>query len=123
MAQEIERKYLVKPVDWASMAKGVLYQQGYIATQTNTAIRVRITDSHAFLTIKGETKTITRTEFEYEIPLSDARQLLEQFCQKPFIEKTRYKIQYADLLWEIDVFQGENDGLIVAEVELDREPP
>ena len=121
MAQEIERKYLIQPVDWSSIAEGIPYQQGYIATQNNTAIRVRIAGDRAFLTLKGETLNISRLEFEYEIPIADAQQLLENFCKKPFIEKTRYKIQYANLTWDIDIFEGENDGLAIAEVELDHE--
>lgn len=121
MAQEIERKYLVKSADWPSMAAGIFYKQGYIATQNKIAVRVRIVGNRAFLTLKSENVGPSRLEFEYEIPVVDANSLIDKFCEKPLIEKTRYKIDYAGLTWEVDVFSGDNEGLTLAEVELESE--
>jgi CYTH domain-containing protein len=122
MALEIERKFLVDHGKWAGLSKpgGVLYRQGYILTDENKTIRVRAAGTNAFLTIKGKTTGATRNEFEYEIPLADAVELLDLF---PGFEltKTRYKINHKDKLWEVDVFHGANEGLIVAEIELGSE--
>lgn len=121
MAQEIERKYLVKGEEWRSLAPGIEYCQGYIPTTSMSTVRVRIVGDRAYLTIKGQNKGKTRTEFEYPIPLADAREMLEQLCTKPLIIKTRYKIPYGNLIWEVDEFAGENQGLVIAEVELESE--
>ena len=122
MAIEIERKFLVVNDSWRSLGLGKVYKQGYIATADNiTTIRVRIIGEEAYLTIKSKTEGISRNEFEYPIPLEDAQMILESLCDRPLIEKIRYKINYDNLLWEIDEFQGENQGLIIAEVELENE--
>ncbi len=121
MAKEIERKFLVKEMDWARMGEGTRMRQGYLPTSDRTVARVRVAGSDAFLTIKGETRGAARTEFEYPIPVSDADEMLEELCQRPFIEKTRYRVDHRGLTWEVDVFEGENKGLTVAEVELEDE--
>ncbi|WP_448602375.1 CYTH domain-containing protein [Thermoleptolyngbya sp.] len=118
MAQEIERKFLVVGDRWRGLAEGVTYRQGYLLSGVGRTVRVRIAGTQGFLTIKGATEGLSRREFEYEIPLADAEELLDTLCDRPLIEKTRYTIPYAGLLWEVDEFWGDNDGLIVAEVEL-----
>jgi adenylate cyclase len=119
MAIEIERKFLLKNDDWRGLAIGTIYQQGYILAQDKlTSIRLRIIDADAYLTIKSKTEGISRNEFEYPIPLEDAKIMLNTLCNRPLIEKIRYKIKQEDLIWEIDEFKGENEGLILAEVEL-----
>jgi adenylate cyclase len=117
MGIEIERKFLVIGDQWRSLAPGVLYRQGYIPTLEST-VRVRIADDRGFLTIKGTTEGISRSEFEYEIPLNDAAQMLETMCKPPLIEKYRHTIELNDLVWEVDEFLGQNRGLTIAEVEL-----
>lgn len=119
MGQEIERKFLVVGDEWRSHASGQRYCQGYLPTQPGTTVRVRIVGPIGYLTIKGPTQGITRSEFEYEIPLSDAQQLLDELCDRPLIEKTRYRVEALGHIWEIDEFEGENQGLIIAEVELE----
>ncbi len=119
MALEIERKYLVDKVKWNGLSKsdGVPFRQGYMLRNVNKVIRIRLTPSHGYLTIKGENKGATRDEFEYEIPLEDARQLLDNFCEGE-VTKLRYFILHEGKMWEVDVFAGRNEGLIVAEIEL-----
>ncbi len=121
MAVEIERKFLVKNDRWRSLATGQIYCQGYIPTTPGSTVRVRIIGEQGYLTIKGPSEGTSRAEFEYPIPLKDAKELLETLCQRPLIEKKRYKIPIDDLIWEVDEFLGENQGLIVAEVELQDE--
>ena len=122
MAKEIERKFLTKKgIDWNLLGEKCLYKQGYLPTTSNTAVRIRIMEAKAFLTIKGESKGSVRSEFEYEIPLEDGENMLAELCVRPFIEKTRYKINVNGLCWEVDVFEGENKGLVIAEIELDTE--
>lgn len=118
MATEIERKFLVNGDAWRSLAVGTLYRQGYIATNPERTVRVRVVEKTGFLTIKGLSIGISRPEFEYIIPIEDAEQMLQNLCDRPLIEKTRSKIKVGDLLWEVDEFEGENKGLILAEVEL-----
>jgi len=118
MATEIERKYLVKGDSWRSVAVGSVYRQGYIATQGGATVRVRIAADKGYLTIKGVRVGFSRSEFEYLIPLEDAENMLHTLCERPLIEKIRYKIEWDDLIWEIDEFDGANKGLILAEVEL-----
>ena len=120
MALEIERKYLVKPGAWQLPERFKRCKQGYLAVGPPVAVRVRIMDGIATLNVKMSTLDISRMEFEYEIPMEDAEELLEATCLGGIVEKTRYYSEYAGRLWEIDVFEGANDGLIVAEVELDR---
>lgn len=118
MHTEIERKFLVDTAIWRPSGKGTLYVQGYIVASAGSAVRVRIAGPKAFLGLKSLVSNITRREFEYEIPVGDAESLLELFWKKPLIEKRRHKETHNGGLWEIDVFRGENDGLVVAEIEL-----
>jgi len=119
MGTEIERKFLVKNDNWRALGQGKPYRQGYLTTSPDCTVRVRIAGDQGYLTIKGATTGISRAEYEYGIPLEDAAQLLDTFCQPPLIEKTRYRIPAAKgLVWEVDEFAGENQGLIIAEIEL-----
>lgn len=121
MAIEIEQKFLVKNDSWRNLAKGYHYCQGYILTQKpEKTVRIRKVGDRAYLTIKGETKKCVRSEFEYEIPLADGEYMLEYLCDSPKVEKIRYKIPFEGLVWEVDEFLGDNQGLILAEIELDR---
>ena len=120
MTQEIERKFLVKGDSWRT-AVGTLIRQGYIHNEIDATVRVRTKGERAYLTIKGGTTGITRLEFEYEIPLEEANEILNELCQKPLIEKTRYEVDVSGSKWEIDEFRGENAGLVVAEIELEDE--
>lgn len=121
MAIEIERKFLVKGNQWKGVAHPTIYRQGYIYTHNKTTVRVRIAGNQAYLTIKGKRNGNARSEFEYPIPLEDAEEMLNTLCDRPLIEKTRYQLVVDDLIWEIDEFSGENEGLILAEVELKNE--
>ena len=118
MAIEIERKFLVKNNQWRQNAIGHRIIQGYLPTQKNIAIRVRIAKEKAQINIKSKLSDIKRNEFEYPVPLNDAYEILNQLCVKPVIEKIRYVINYNGFKWEIDEFFGENEGLIIAELEL-----
>ncbi len=120
MPLEIERKFLVdaNQITQLSLPSGKVICQGYIATQDKTAVRIRIQGPQAFLTLKGANTGATRVEFEYPIPVADAKSMLDQLCSGPIIEKTRYCIPFAQHTWELDIFHGDNQGLIVAEVEL-----
>ena len=118
MAQEIERKFLVQHETWRTLAEGRYYCQGYIPTQGKQTVRVRIVGEQGYLTLKGPTAGLSRLEFEYDIPLVDAQTMLRELCQMPLIEKYRYRIPLDDVVWEVDDFLGENQGLILAEVEL-----
>ena len=118
MAKEIERKFLVKGDAWKRAAKGIEYRQGYLSSVKERVVRVRTIENKGFLTIKGVTKGVSRTEFEYEISVADANIMLDEICEKPLIEKKRYKISFGGLVFEVDEFFGENEGLVVAEVEL-----
>ena len=122
MGKEIERKFLVNHQKWVQIEKpaGDKYRQGYLQMDFEKAIRVRQTSNKAFLTIKGKVFGFTRSEFEYEIPYKDAAELLDQFAITE-LTKVRYKIIFEGKLWEIDVFLGGNEGLIVAEIELESE--
>lgn len=122
MAIEIERKFLVTNNDWKEGADaGTLFRQGYLSNSETASVRVRIEGHTANLNIKSATLGIRRSEYEYEIPLQDATELLDTLCQKPLIEKHRYRVSHRNHLWEIDVFSADNAGLIVAEVELSDE--
>ncbi len=119
MSTEIERKFLVSGDGWRGVAPGTIYRQGYMPTQNGLTVRVRVIGEQGYLTLKGPTSGISRLEFEYPIPISDAQEMLDNFCAKPLIEKARYKIQQEAIIWEIDEFHGDNQGLIIAEVELE----
>lgn len=118
MAKEIERKFTVDTDKWKPGDGGMRVRQGYLPISGRTTVRVRITGDDAWLTIKGENKGAVRSEFEYSIPLRDAHQILDELCERPFIEKIRYAVNYAGATWEVDVFEKENAGLIIAEIEL-----
>lgn len=122
MGKEIERKYLIDLIKWqqVSKPKGQRYRQGYLLTDPGKTIRVRLTDTTGYLTIKGATVNATRSEFEYEIPASEAKELLDSFSVLE-LSKTRYKIDHQGKVWEVDEFLADNEGLIVAEIELTNE--
>ncbi len=124
MAIEIERKFLLKDDTWRQEAgKGIFFRQGYMTSlkdgdEVNASVRVRIEGQQANVNVKSITVGISRLEYEYEIPLMDAEEMLEHLCVGPLIEKVRYRIEFKGLIWELDEFFGDNEGLIVAEVEL-----
>ena len=118
MAKEIERKFLVRGNTWRGQDGGKRYRQGYLSTVKERTVRVRTTGDKGFITIKGMSVGATRSEYEYEIPLVDANEMLDRLCERPLIEKTRYRVSHEGLAWEIDEFEGDNRGLIIAEVEL-----
>lgn len=119
MGTEIERKFLVVNDHWRTQAiESRSIAQGYLSSHTNCSVRVRISGTEASLNIKGATLGIERAEFEFPIPLPEAREMLETFCAEQLVAKTRYIVPYADHTWEVDVFAGSNAGLIVAEIEL-----
>ena len=119
MAKEIEKKFLVKGEAWKALGRGTRYRQGYLNSVKERTVRVRTIGGKGYLTVKGITTGATRSEFEYEIPAADADAMLNDLCEKPLIEKNRYKVRAGEHTWEIDeFFFGENQGLVVAEVEL-----
>lgn len=122
MGIEIERKFLLHHKRWEQVDKpeGEPFLQGYLMSDANKTIRVRVTSSTAYLTIKGKVEGFSVPEYEYEIPKQEGEELLQQFAISK-IEKLRYKIAFAEKTWEIDVFSGKNEGLIVAEIELENE--
>lgn len=119
MAKEIERKFLVKD-SWQPQSEGIKIAQCYLSTVPERTVRVRIKGDKGYLTIKGKNQGISRAEFEYEIPVQDAEELL-QLAEQPILVKTRYLEQKGEFTWEVDVFAGENQGLVVAEIELPAE--
>ena len=122
MAQEIERKFLVKDDSWRAFAgAGKATRQGYLSLDRERVVRVRVKDGRGFLTIKGLREGISAPEYEYQIPTAEAEEMLQKLCLHPLIEKVRFELPFAGLTWEIDEFQGENQGLVVAEVELESE--
>ena len=121
MAQEIERKFLIQDTSIVDSLAGERLTQGYLSHDKNATVRVRIAGTTGWLTIKGKTVGATRSEFEYPVPQEDARQMLDELCGAGVIDKTRYRLPQGELCWEIDVFHGDNDGLIVAEIELPSE--
>ena len=118
MAYEIERKFLVIDTEFLRAEAGLECRQGYLPTTGTTTVRVRVIDDRAYLTVKGADAGISRREFEYQIPVADAKDMLDLLCGEPLIEKTRYKIEFGGTLWDVDLFHGVNQGLKVAEVEL-----
>lgn len=121
MSVEIERKFLVLNDNWKMLGQKTLLRQGYLSAMPDRVVRVRIENGEAALTIKGRTTGAVRGEWEYSIPLEDAQVLLDEICERPLIEKYRYRIPYQGMIWEVDEFLGDNAGLIVAEIELDNE--
>jgi len=119
MAIEIERKFLLRDDSWRDSADdGVLIRQGYLAGSEKSSVRIRIAGDNANINIKSATLDITRQEYEYPIPLIEANEMLDTLSEGPLIEKIRYHVFHAKHCWEIDVFSGDNQGLVVAEVEL-----
>jgi adenylate cyclase len=119
MGVEIERKFLLRSAAWRREAdEGTYFHQGYLSTTPERVVRVRQMGARAVLTIKGKGDGIARPEFEYEIPLADAQAMLRQLCLQPTIEKRRHLLKAGRHTWEIDVFAGDNLGLVVAEIEL-----
>lgn len=119
MAIEIEHKFLVQDDSW----RGQVYRskrlcQGYLISDEVRSVRVRIADNEAHLNIKSGTLGISRSEYDYPIPLQDAQEILQNLCRKPLLEKTRHFVRHGNHIWEIDVFEGDNAGLVLAEVEL-----
>jgi len=121
MGVEIERKFLPAGNEWKRLAAGTAYRQGYLCADKERTVRVRTVGDQGFITVKGASIGLARLEYEYKIPIDDANALLDRLCQKPLIEKHRYKIDHAGFTWEVDEFSGENDGLVVAEIELESE--
>jgi adenylate cyclase len=121
MAVEIERKFLVKTIPSKEISISREIKQGYIINEKHNIVRVRREDDNYFVTIKGNTIGITRLEFEYPIPRKDAEKMFNNLCGHNFIEKTRHYVHNAGHTWEIDEFHGKNQGLIVAEIELESE--
>ncbi len=118
MANEIERKFLVRPRNWSELGPGLVIRQGYLSTDNERTVRVRIYGDRGYITIKGITAGISRKEYEYEIPRTDADELLDRLCHRPLVEKTRFRIPFGGHTFEVDEFTGDNRGLTVAEVEL-----
>ncbi|SDJ55347.1 CYTH domain-containing protein [Microbulbifer yueqingensis] len=118
MPREIERKFLVDPAFARTLKSGTEISQGYLPVAGKSVVRARIYGSRGYLTLKGETRGMTRTEYEYEIPLDDAREIISSLCEGRVIEKTRYLVTVGKHEWEIDIFSGRNRGLVVAEIEL-----
>ncbi len=119
MAEEIERKFLVASDAWrGDVTHSAHFQQGYLASNDVCAVRVRLTGDRALLTIKNATLGIRRSEYEYEIPLADAREIFDTLCVGRRLSKTRYFVTHGPDTWEVDEFDGENQGLVLAELEL-----
>ena len=108
MPQEIERKFLVRDDSWRVPGSGTLYRQGYLSTVPERSVRVRLIQDRGYLTVKGASSGAARAEYEYEIPGEEAREMLDNLCERPLIEKTRYRVEYQGLTWEIDEFAGGN---------------
>jgi adenylate cyclase len=120
MALEIERKFLVKENTWRN-GQGTMYRQGYLNSDENRNVRVRVIEDRGYLTVKGISKGATRVEYEYEIPKAEADDMLDNLCEKPLISKKRFTIEFKGFVWEVDEFFGDNEGLIIAELELESE--
>ena len=121
MNQEIERKFLLRDESWRGLGQATPIRQGYLSSDPDRVVRVRIAGDAAFLTIKSRMVGLTRGEWEYPLPLDEAQTLLESLCIRPIIDKVRHRIPYAGMVWEVDEFFGDNAGLVVAEIELSAE--
>jgi len=118
---EIERKFLVQDDTWKRGATGRRFRQGYLSTDRDRTVRIRLEGDEARLNIKGRKSGATAIELEYPIPVDDASFLIDNLCKPHVIDKTRYRVEHAGMTWEVDEFHGINDGLVVAEIELDDE--
>ena len=121
MGVEIERKFLLTGDGWRALGQPVLLRQGYLSTDPERTVRVRVEGEGAVITIKSKSVGATRGEWEYPLPLADANDLLERVCQQPIIEKYRSRIAFGGNTWEVDEFLGANQGLLFAEIELGAE--
>lgn len=121
MATEIEKKFLVLNDKYKSSASKALFKQGYLSVDFERTVRVRSFNGQGFLTIKGKTKSCSRDEYEYNIPMQDAEKMLDKLCIRPIIEKFRYFLTYEGCKWVVDEFLGVNEGLVTAEIELENE--
>jgi adenylate cyclase len=122
MGKEIEHKFTVVNDSWKqTVTRSARFRQGYMGTDEKASVRIRLEDDKANINIKSATLGIQRMEYEYQIPVDDANEMLNSLCHKPIIEKTRYFVPYKGKTWEVDVFEGDNDGLVVAEIELNDE--
>lgn len=121
MATEIEKKFLVINDQYKKTAKKALFRQGYLSIDFERTVRVRSYNGQGFLTIKGETNSCSREEYEYSIPVQDAERMLNKLCVRPIIEKIRYFLTYEGHKWVVDEFLGANEGLVTAEIELESE--
>ena len=121
MGEEIERKFLVAGDAWRETAEGMRYRQGFLSTVPERTVRVRVAGLRGTITVKGKNLGARRAEFEYEIPVADAEQMLDTLCERPLIEKVRHTLTAGPHTWEVDVFEGDNAGLVVAEIELGSE--
>jgi adenylate cyclase len=121
MGIEIERKFLVRGDAWRAEGTPSRIVQGYLTRDPGRSVRIRTRGDRGYITVKGSTQGAGRAEFEYEIPLADARQMLDELCLKPLIDKTRYRIRRGELTWEVDEFHAPRSGLVLAEVEIPSE--
>ncbi|MBN1337681.1 MAG: CYTH domain-containing protein [Bacteroidales bacterium] len=121
MGKETERKFLVTGDAYRKMATPVMYHQAFLSTVPERVVRIRIAGEKAYISVKGVVTGFTRMEFEYEIPPDDALFMLDNLCEKPPVKKLRYKIRYGNHVWEVDEFLEENQGLVIAEIELQTE--
>ena len=121
MGVEIERKFLLANEGWRGQGHPTLMRQGYLVADPVRTVRVRIEGERAVITIKGKSTGASRGEWEYEIPVPDATELLDGLCEQPQVEKIRHRIAHAGHTWEVDEFLGLNAGLVVAEIELGAE--
>jgi len=121
MPFEIERKFLVNSSELPPLENGISLKQGYMPTAPGNVVRIRTANEKAYLTIKGKTEGFSRLEYEYAIPMDEALEMLNELCEKPIVEKTRYLLPYKGKTWELDVFEGGNKGLFLAEIELSSE--
>jgi adenylate cyclase len=119
MGIEIERKFLVRSNEYRNKAKYIDIQQGFLSIDKERVIRVRISGDKAYLTVKGYSVSIARPEFEYDIPRDEAQNMLDNICIKPIIEKRRFLCTHGKHQWEVDEFTGLNEGLVIAEIELE----
>jgi CYTH domain-containing protein len=118
MGEEIERKFLVTGNAWRANTHGIRYRQGFLSTEPERVVRVRVAGTRGSIAVKGKALGPRRTELEYQIPLADAELMLDSLCKRPLIEKVRYTLTIGSHTWEIDVFEGDNKGLVIAEIEL-----
>ena len=121
MGVEIERKFLLAGDVWRALGEPVLLRQGYLSSNPERTVRVRVEGDQGSMTVKGKSVGATRAEWEYPIPLLEANELLERLCEQPIVEKYRRRIAIGEHTWEVDEFLGANQGLVVAEIELDSE--